>query len=526
METLRFYLDETTIDGYSFRDIMKLPDSKLEQQTKIIKHLFPDQIDTESLSLFKKDKKLRKNVVQSTLRMMELYGYTLDKETNIMQIKEIRRVENGLLVGLYSTQNFPRLTLIMNFLDKINMKKLSALVFLMICHALKKDAEFKRKVKLSGVFPTWLSTQPYMKKYKNMFDIDNMKFATEEDTPTDDDYLDEDDSAEEVEFEETKFQTYCANFQGLDYTGNSCYQDSVLLALFAIPNKIITDGILDKDIKPSALSKKKWISCGDTDAQDLENRKLVQHELRKITNSMRNLTGPKTCSDLRKVLRNCPGAQSFHDRGMQDAGEFILYLFNIFELNTITKNRITYVTNNLKNNENLVQTFQETQVSTPIFNIPSQTLVRKCFKEYPPSLKHFLKNIDDSVLSKDNLYIHPDTGDSYQRRIEVINVISASYIIFYVQRLHLQDNNRITFQVAPVKIPESIVIGHKTLRLHAIVVYSPEHYTTYIKCNKWWFYYDDISTGSKHKIKYVGTYDKMLRSNPKPSENGTLFFYS
>ncbi len=535
-DLIRFYRNE--IPGnrkkdYYFKNILLWDDYDLEVKHDFIQLLFPDKtggvnkdafkLTDRDIEVFKTDTKIRNNVLRATIRMLNFYGFKLTKNMDLEQIKEIKRTEKGTVIGLHSIHNYRRLSRMMSFLVKINMKKLSAIVFLMICTALKKDAEFKRKVKMSNSLEIWLDTQKYLETYKKLVDINLI--GKEEDS-TDDDYMDEDEkSREEIEYDETRFQKICTKFKGLNYTGNSCYQDSVLLPLLAMPNRIIREQILEKNLSKIVYKDKKWISCGKNLEQDILIRQSIQKELQRITASMRNMEDNQTCSNLRKLFEKCPGSEAFHRKGMQDAGEFLLYLFNIFQTEVMLKHRVTYVTNDLESNDNLVKTFEETQVSSPVLSV-SAHILQRYNREHPPSLRTFLSEQDDSVLSDRNLYKDFETGMTYRRRIEIIDVISTPYLVFNLQRLIQRHSRQEIRNNLPIHINETIVIGSKTLKLHAIVVHTGLHYTCYIKCVGSWFWYDDSPSKTSHIIKHIGDFQKMLTSEPNPAEKGILYFYS
>ena len=78
-----------------------------------------------------------------------------------------------------------------------------------------------------------------------------------------------------------------------------------------------------------------------------------------------------------------------------------------------------------------------------------------------------------------------------------------------------------------VSAPEKITLKGKELNLTAIVVHTGgANYVANFKCENEWFWYDDRPESSRHIIKHIGSYNKMLKTNPNPLSHGTLFFYS
>ena len=287
------------------------------------------------------------------------------------------------------------------------------------------------------------------------------------------------DSEEKIEYNENKF---LKTFKGLTNFSNSCYLDSILIALFSSYHRVIVQLILQKDI---SRLKKQW--KGDTSR--------LQYELFELAKYISGSTNEeeKTCNRLRNL---CTSSQNFDGVEMQDAGEFLLFIFGIFEVETTTKHRITYVTNNLEDNDDLVTTFSETQISSPMLTLFLN-------KPYLQNLKESLYSVEDSILSNDNLY-----KGYYRRRIEINKVISSIYIIVNVQRTDYR----------PVEIPRKIGI----LKLHSVVCFYKQHYVCFSKYNHNWYYYDDTAS---NKVTYIGKFKDTLKKQINPVYNGVLFFY-
>lgn len=313
------------------------------------------------------------------------------------------------------------------------------------------------------------------------------------------------------------------DIRGLDYIGNSCYQDSVLLSTFAISNKIITRYILDRNVKEISKSKKQWITCGETPKIDYYRRKAIQNEIIKITKSMRRIDIPvKYCSNLRKIIQKCPGTEEFNKTTMQDAGEFLQYLFNIFQVDVAKTTETTYVTNDNTNNPNwkLIGTTTDNKAS-PIVSVSEKYIEDAQVKQ----INEFLIQVDTAKFSKENLYKHK--GTKYSRRKMIWKMNSSPYIVFYIHRLQKR-YNMMTNSTSEFKLCTKIIPVYKInkLFLSAIIIHYNNHYTVYFNYKKVWFYYDDGPQKRSYSIKEIGTYDDMIISNPDPSRYGTLFYYT
>jgi hypothetical protein len=200
---------------------------------------------------------------------------------------------------------------------------------------------------------------------------------------------------------------------------------------------------------------------------------------------------------------------------MQDAGEFLLYLFNIFKVSLMTKQRTTYVTNSLATPPNpYIKTSSETQDSTPLLNIPGIKIQKGL------DIVSFLNETDDALFSKEDFYRHEETGIRYRRRIENILVLHADYIVFNVERITYETEEFIDVKI---QVPEEIILQDSThLHLNAVVIYVSRHYTCYFKLHNSWYYYDDLD----NSVTFVGNYLDLLQSRPKIERNGTLLFYT
>ena len=569
---------------YYFRDIVgKWDDYKLEVKHDFIQWLFPDntggvnpkapKLTKRDVEEFRKNPVLRSNVVKATLRMLLFYGFTI-KGSTVEQVLPLNRRSLGRTIGLFSTHNYKRITRILDFLVHIKMEYLSALFFLAMCQAIKSNHILLSKVVKNRSMKKWMSTQPFLIKHVHTYSIDKMTGKQPKRSQvldwTIDDPSSETDSDWRKDFSETdddsgwksipsdllynstdktmvaktkksekKSVTCKYKVRGLDYVSNSCYMDSTLLSLFAIPNKVITDNILNKNLDSLEDIPMKWTKCSDNIEKDIKRRKDIQTALNKITNSMRGLDKIKKCTMLRRLIAKCPGTQPFHLGGTQDAGEFLAYLFNIFQVDIAKTTRKTYGTNDKGKDPNweLIRTHVDKKTS-PIIDIVSTTL-KDIPKDY--NIAKFLKKTEYTNLDESERW-YPDRDNkpalSFLRKKEVFKMKKSPYVVFNIIRtygeakfskskkpkfLGIQTKNIWKRVVAP----EKLTLKGKELNLSAIVVHTGgAHYVANFKCENDWFWYDDSPGSSRHIIRHIGTYDKMLKTKPNPLSHGTLFFYT
>ena len=516
-DILDFYDNKKAVDNASafFNIILESwPDETFYNNKAYIGYLFPRVEKRPKLAeKFQFDKTLRKKIYKILTRFLKAYGF---KIISTCKIENFDPLKTGKISTHMSQRKFYE---IMKFLTDIGMSQASALVFLGIMVYVKADPLLEINIQ-NGIFPFWVSTQPYIRDFKgmNIYELDMNFFQAQFESECEESEESEESEKENVVFkswdDSIALQDFCASFRGLQYTGNSCYQDSTLLALFAVPNKIIESQILTKNLN---LISRKEFHCTENMKQDVKIRKRIQNELIRITNSMRGGTQIKTCSNLRNLFKNCQGSQEFHETETQDAGEFLQYLFKIFEVKNKTYRRVTLVSNEFGRHAKLIKVYENIYTNeSPIISISPYSIADK--KE--DTISSFIKTVDDAVLDIENLYTY--RGESYQRKIEINEVLAASFLVFHIQRLYvdLESGREVRNQTAIIP-PEYIVIGKNNLILRAIVVHQNNHYTCYIICNGVWYYYDDTKT----QIFTVGSYEKMIENKPSPLTKGVLYFY-
>ena len=592
-ELTKFYRNKYNANnkkGYSFNDITKKwDDYKLEVEHDYIQWVFPDEtgginknapkLTKKDIKMFKTNTAIRKNVVDATLRMLLFYGFVLDKKEFVKQIKPVNRRDRGRTIGLFAPHNFKRLTRIMDFLTIINMEFLSSTFFLALCHTLKSNSIFLKKVLENKSLKVWMSTQNSLVSYVHNYEVN--KLNPREDIQTSDEEIDDweelyyKDSDEDEEWanipsdllyesdeeekdseesedltdsdEEMEDESKTCGITGLDYIGNSCYMDSALICTFAMPNKAITDNILKKDLTTLKTNGRKlWSHCGDNIDNDIKKRQAIQKSLNGITESMRGKKDVKKCSNLRSLIRKCPGSQPFHGTDTQDSGEFLAYIFSLFQVDVAITKVQSYGSNSLVENPDwtLVRSEKDKHAS-PIIDITS-TKLQNIEEGY--DITKAVKQTEDALLSPSEIWTpDKDIPDvRYSRRKEVSRMKSSPLVIFNLVRTYGEakfkkpktkkekDAGRGAFKgivteeiFREISAPENMKLKGKQLNLTAIVVHTGgAHYIANFKCNDEWYWYDDNPGESRHEINHVGSYKNMLKTDPNPMTHGTLFFYT
>jgi hypothetical protein len=309
----------------------------------------------------------------------------------------------------------------------------------------------------------------------------------------------------------------CSTIRGLKWTGNSCYLDSVLVALFAVPSKYTNTLIYGKLSETDTCIK-------ISPKKDLENRYKIQEQLRLISESIHGDKVVETCFNLRTTLRNCPHSEQFWDTNIKDAGEFLLYLLSLFpNLPYSHMNEKMWITNRIDDQHSTMLINDRTDTKHYVtWSVDSNTLLNSSKNT---KISSFLEQTIVNTFDKENLYKHidPITGivTMYSNLITLRKLVYSPYVIFNLLRRDVITNKIIIRSI----IPEfSIKIGTMIYLLSSIVVLLNAHYTCYFRCKDIWYYYDDV--GGMYNIKEIGGYNSLLEAEPSVKSRGTLYFYT
>lgn len=152
-----FYLRDDIIDRWS--------DFRLQTRKNYITWFYPD-LSKKILYKFRTNQYLRYQVLRFTVRFIYFLGFTITPDLNVENFRSIYREENGIIIGLYNPDTYPLITRIMEFLQKINMTLVSALMFLCICKAIKSNPDLAYIINDKDVFQSWAKTQSYLSEIR------------------------------------------------------------------------------------------------------------------------------------------------------------------------------------------------------------------------------------------------------------------------------------------------------------------------------------------------------------------------
>jgi hypothetical protein len=303
------------------------------------------------------------------------------------------------------------------------------------------------------------------------------------------------------------------DIKGLRFVGNSCYQDTVFVALFAHANPIIDNYILNA--RPQGNPQCPYVSL-----------LAIQNELRNIANVVRNgdPNPRKTCREFREILRLCQKPEDFSDTRPHDVSEFLQYIFDIFNVETVTRRTTTFLGSEggPGRRTDLVERAPKVIMEGPYQRI-SNRLLEETNNIHINAV--FFQGDDASLEQPIREGQH-----SYYFRREISIIQNAEYLVIGVERLTPDGfflNKPVRYSmVLTVPLEPRPGIPENILTLSAIILWKSGHYTAYVLCpsgnlGPQWWYYDDLRGSS---LTFVGE-DIEYCSHPPPSRYGVLFFY-
>ena len=275
---------------------------------------------------------------------------------------------------------------------------------------------------------------------------------------------------------------------------NSCFLDSLLMALFFIDNVFIDYCFLNKILHIEVIATK--MIFGSDSEQDLQKRKDIQKLLIEFVESIRQKTNNSNTSStiivyrLRLCLADCKFQCLKNTTIQQDAMEYLYSMLEILQLHENFNEIKTQVfgTNDLlnANPDPIVCTTTRIEKTSPVYHVVTW--------HENDDLSFLLQSKIDSGILKDGYY---SSGKMFQRQITTTNYIpnNNSFFIIHIDRT-LKNPNLIN--QTPIKLEEFIFIEKKKFEICSIVLHigsiniNSGHYVCLVKNKtKKWMLYDD-----------------------------------
>jgi len=297
---------------------------------------------------------------------------------------------------------------------------------------------------------------------------------------------------------------------------NSCYIDSLLVALFNNNNLYIKDVFLNSKLK-------------DTDPELMKLGEEIRSELISIYNIIQNINKNKKqnyCKNLRKMLndynkRKHPLERINWTSEQLEPFDILVKLneiFNIDEKMSLEINSKKYCTNSKKKillKKDLIEVEDDTIKNDYTIIIPPGKLLSYKDKDF------FIKDIfpintDETNFDIFNLW-KPFGAftDGFARKIEKTTYLSGLFAFFHINR------NLVKSDGSKIKVYNKIIPSLKlkmkknklNLYLRSMIIhhgeYSGGHYTSLYECKGEWYEYNDLAS----TVQLIGDFNDVCKYN-------------
>ena len=293
----------------------------------------------------------------------------------------------------------------------------------------------------------------------------------------------------------------CPRLGGLVNKTNSCYLDSVLIGLFHTINPYIKKLLFDKKL-----------NYDDNELQ--ENAIKIQKMLRGVYSAISK--GNKgACSLLRQSMQKFDKRYSRIVAGVEhldwktsqlEPGDVIKMLIRVFDI----PDDCEYILKNytLINKKKVLVNEEKYKATFADPNITPDMLYEKKHLD----LRKFIPEEVSKVEFDDMNKWKPRPGVEYKHKITHKTYTKAPMLSVHISRV-FGDIKLKTPIIPPLTI--KLKENKQPLHLRSILVHhgdSPEygHYICYIRCQKYWYKYDDLGF---EKLEFIGTNMKLFKMN-------------
>lgn len=288
---------------------------------------------------------------------------------------------------------------------------------------------------------------------------------------------------------------------------NSCYLDSLLVALFHDDNKYIKSLFFNSSFINHKNDELNKISIN------------IKKELIDIYEYIQNINNEKKinyCKNLRKLFQNFYDIK-FPDNDIDWINEqlepydVINILNNIFDIKKETKINVKKYASNKINKTIIIKKLKlikDENILTDFYSIlPFDKLISKDELEIK---KYYPINLEDTIFTSDNLW-KVNSKEKYLRKIEKITFLSSKFLFININR-NLQNMTKLDTKIIPV-LKIKMKENKYNLYLKSIIIHHGNfgggHYTTLYICNGIWYEYDDIK---KNKTE-IGNFNDVCNYN-------------
>jgi len=260
---------------------------------------------------------------------------------------------------------------------------------------------------------------------------------------------------------------------------NSCYIDSVLVALFLENNVLVTSMFLSNVLPLS--NKPSQFVYGRTSKEDFKMRRQIQQTLIKFVKQIRQGRGDADgVTNLRGLLGQCRFGSNFDAGAQEDASDFLAVLCQIFNVHDNQNEQKMQVMGSI----DLIHTPPKTvMLTTDVTN--SMGLVHHVFEWTPGCL------INDTICHKLDSVVEEFSEHKFVRAITVTEFKPTLFFVVHIDRTASGKLNR-----SPIFVETSLNTNGRKFKLMSIVLHMGNigagHYICLILRERKLFMFDDM----------------------------------
>jgi hypothetical protein len=245
-----------------------------------------------------------------------------------------------------------------------------------------------------------------------------------------------------------------------DGLGNSCWIDSLFVALFHNDNPYIEQFI--NNLKIKNYSDSQYSNISEEDKLQLE---IYENTIIENINYMYRIINIQDDDETKKIE----------------------ICYNMRK--TLESHREILNNNNIFNEDNFFSFTGQNSSYELLQYLKKYVLDEQCFD-----------NIElNEIIMFDNVSLN---NELIKRQYKNINFINIKYGLN-------GENGKHSFFTNYNKINNNLF----DLYLHSIIIHEGAHYTCYYKCNDKWYFYNDVIIDSKNRTKLIGTLDNVMQDH-------------
>jgi hypothetical protein len=288
----------------------------------------------------------------------------------------------------------------------------------------------------------------------------------------------------------------CKQVGKLQNVANSCYMDSLFVALFSTNSDFINKNVLDahishKDVRLSSIAEK------------------VKTAMNQVAVKVRE-GHSQTCTNLRRLFQNFDKVYRENNKfenvnwttAQQEPMDVMKCIHRIFSIpDQVKYSYESWGNKTLITKEDRITSFTDVIVRVTPFDFPNNA---------PILLKDYMKTVKECTTFENPAdYFKGPNGKLYKKKCTVIKYLSAPFMYVHVDRNFAGEKCR-----NPVIPPKKIKLlkDPHPIYLNGLIIHhggaSGGHYTACFVCKGVWYHFDDLRPNHK---AVIGTFEDLLK---------------